>query len=238
MGAIVEQPKFYPGYSAKFNLELFANAIHAPKGKVDQVLEQVGLAGRSGDRFSTYSLGMKQRLAIAATLLKDPEVLIFDEPTNGLDPAGIHEIRESIRALGAAGHTVLVSSHILSEVEQMADTVTIIARGHTLAEGSVAEITGADRDGYRIELANPDDASAALVAAGFESRVVDGVIHVVHVPDPALVTKTLVEHGHYPTGITPMKRGLEQVFLELTDGVSVGEMGEDTPAAALRGGIR
>ena len=135
VGAIVEQPRFFPNFSGRKNLTLLATAIGSPRRQVDSVLTDVGLADRAGDKFRTYSLGMKQRLAIAATLLKDPSLLIFDEPTNGLDPAGIHEIRATMRGLADRGKTVLVSSHILSEVQQVADTVSIIGRGRMLAEG-------------------------------------------------------------------------------------------------------
>ena len=138
IGAIVEQPKFFPSFSGRKNLTLLARGIGTPRQRVDAVLDEVGLADRARDKFRTYSLGMKQRLAIAATLLKDPGLLIFDEPTNGLDPAGIHEIRATMRDLADRGKTVLVSSHILSEVQQVADTVSIIGRGRMLAEGRVA----------------------------------------------------------------------------------------------------
>ena len=145
VGAIVEQPRFFPGFLGQKNLKLLASAIGAPRRRVAAVLlDEVGLAGRRRDKFRNYSLGMKQRLAIAATLLKDPDLLIFDEPTNGLDPAGIHEIRTMMRSLASRGKTVLVSSHILSEVQQVADTVTIIGRGRLLAEGDVKDILAAD----------------------------------------------------------------------------------------------
>ena len=144
VGAIVEQPKFFPAFSGEKNLRLLARAIGAPQRRVAAVLDEVGLARRGSDKFRKYSLGMKQRLAIAATLLKNPDLLIFDEPTNGLDPAGIHEIRSMMRNLARRGKTVLVSSHILSEVQQIADTVTIIGRGRLLAEGNVSQILSAD----------------------------------------------------------------------------------------------
>ena len=134
VGAIVEQPKFFPSFSGRKNLTMLARAIDAPTTLVDVVLSDVGLLDRADDRYKGYSLGMKQRLAIAATLLKDPDLLIFDEPTNGLDPAGIREIRGTMRGLADRGKTVLVSSHILAEVEQVADTVSIIARGELIAE--------------------------------------------------------------------------------------------------------
>ena len=143
VGAIVEQPKFFPDFSGRKNLPCWPAAIGAPRRRVRPVLDEVGLAAAAGDKFRTYSLGMKQRLAIAATLLKDPDLLIFDEPTNGLDPAGIHEIRSTMRGLADRGKTVLVSSHILSEVQQVADTVTIIGRGRLLAEGKVGDILAA-----------------------------------------------------------------------------------------------
>ena len=126
---------------------MLARAIDAPTSLVDVVLSDVGLLDRAGDRYKGYSLGMKQRLAIAATLLKDPDLLIFDEPTNGLDPAGIREIRGTMRGLAERGKTVLVSSHILAEVEQVADTVSIIARGELIASGTVADLIGAGAAG-------------------------------------------------------------------------------------------
>ncbi|GAA1570884.1 hypothetical protein GCM10009804_29150 [Kribbella hippodromi] len=142
VGAIVESPKFFPAFTGRKNLQLLAEAIDVPRTKVDEVLEQTSLGDRGDDKFRAYSLGMKQRLAIAATLLKEPDLLIFDEPTNGLDPAGIREIRETMRGLGDQGRTVLVSSHILAEVEQVADTVSIIGHGRLLASGTVAEVIG------------------------------------------------------------------------------------------------
>jgi len=133
VGAVVESPRFFPSFSGRRNLNLLAGAIGARQQQVDQVLEQTDLSDRANDRFSSYSLGMKQRLAIAATLLKSPELLIFDEPTNGLDPQGIHQIRVTMRRLASEGRTVLVSSHLLGEVEQIADTISIISRGRLLA---------------------------------------------------------------------------------------------------------
>ena len=115
VGAVVEQPRFLPGFSGERNLELLARAAGLPRARVGESLERVGLAGRERDRYRTYSLGMKQRLAIAATLLKQPDLLILDEPTNGLDPGGIRDIRGMIRDLGLSGVTVLLSSHLLAE---------------------------------------------------------------------------------------------------------------------------
>ena len=172
VGAIVEQPKFFPAFTARRNLELLAAGIGAPQGPGRPGARR-GRPRRTAarDRFRSYSLGMKQRLAIAGTLLKDPELLIFDEPTNGLDPAGIHEIRETMRGLADAGRTVLVSSHILSEVQQVADTVTIIGRGRLLAEGDVDEILArGGTEAVRVRVPDPAAAAQVLLEAGLRAR--------------------------------------------------------------------
>jgi ABC-type multidrug transport system ATPase subunit len=220
VGAIVEQPKFFPAFSGRKNLTLLARGIGAPRQRVDTVLDDVGLGDRARDKFRTYSLGMKQRLAIAATLLKDPNLLIFDEPTNGLDPAGIHEIRATMRSLAAQGKTVLVSSHILSEVQQVADTVTIIGRGRLLAEGTVAEILdAAGEQQARVGVSDPAQAAAILSAAGFvvsasgrELNVGAGNGHL----EPSEITRVLADRGLFVEELVPIRRNLESVFLELT----------------------
>jgi ABC-type multidrug transport system ATPase subunit len=136
VGSIVETPAFTPRMSGRRNLELLGAIDGIGGRRVGEALDQVGLSDRADDRVRTYSLGMKQRLGIAAALLKEPAVLILDEPANGLDPAGIKEVRELLRRLGAEGRTVFVSSHILSEVQQIADRVAIIARGVSRTGGS------------------------------------------------------------------------------------------------------
>ncbi|MBD5787753.1 ATP-binding cassette domain-containing protein [Cellulosimicrobium terreum] len=216
VGAIVESPKFFPAFSARRNLDLLAAAIGAPGGRVGEVLEEVGLSERARDRYRGYSLGMKQRLAIAATLLKDPDLLIFDEPTNGLDPAGIREIRDTMRGLAARGKTVLVSSHILAEVEQVADTVSIIARGRLIASGRVAELIGAGGASVRVGVADPARAAAVLRAAGFVVREDGRHLLADGVADAAQVTRTLAAHDLWVTELVPVQAGLESVFLELT----------------------
>ena len=171
VGAIVESPKFFPAFSGRTNLELLAGAIGAPKSRVGEVLEATHLADRAKDHYAAYSLGMKQRLAVAATLLKDPDLLIFDEPTNGLDPAGIREVRDTMRDLGQRGKTVLVSSHILAEVEQVADTVSIIGRGHLLASGSVSTILGSQGTTVvRVGVSEPDRAATLLAYEGWTTQ--------------------------------------------------------------------
>jgi ABC-type multidrug transport system ATPase subunit len=233
VGAIVEQPRFFPNFSGRKNLTLLATAIGAPRRQVEQVLADVGLADRAGDKFRTYSLGMKQRLAIAATLLKDPSLLIFDEPTNGLDPAGIHEIRATMRTLADRGKTVLVSSHILSEVQQVADTVSIIGRGRMLSEGRVSDILNAAGEQYaRVRVEDAVRAAELLEAAGFlvqrsgrELQVMSGRGPL----DTAEITRVLAERGLYVRELTPVQRDLESVFLELTADEHLGAPGTRSP---------
>ena len=220
VGAIVEAPRFFPNFSGRKNLRLLATAIGSSRRQVDLVLEEVGLGDRAGDKFRAYSLGMKQRLAIAATLLKDPDLLIFDEPTNGLDPAGIHEIRATMRRLAGRGKTVLVSSHILSEVQQVADTVSIIGRGRLLAEGRVADILRAAGEQYaRVSVDDPGRAAELLRSAGF---VVERPGPELHVGvsrgslDTAAITRILADRGLYVRELARVQRDLESVFLELT----------------------
>ena len=242
VGAIVESPKFFPTFTARRNLELLAGAIGAPRGRVDEVLESTALAERAGDRYATYSLGMKQRLAIAATLLKSPDLLIFDEPTNGLDPGGIREIRETMRRLGDEGRTVLVSSHILAEVEQVADTVSIIGRGRLLAEGRVADVIGSRSEAGAVKVGVADLAAAeqVLTRAGLRVRLDGGLLRVRGVQDPAHVTELLAQQGLYVNELTAERVDLERVFLDLTagEGLDEGRHGRHgrTPGPATDGG--
>ncbi|GAA2241943.1 ABC transporter ATP-binding protein [Rarobacter faecitabidus] len=237
VGAIVEQPKFYPYFTGRENLIQLALAIGVPRRRVDQVLEQVDLTGRARHRYRTYSLGMKQRLAIAATLLKDPELLIFDEPTNGLDPAGIREVRGTMRELAGQGKTVLVSSHILAEVEQVADTVSIIGRGTVIAQGRVDELLAA-RGGasIRVGLKMSELASGliTLQTSGFATRVEGAHIVVSGEADPSEVNRTLARSGIFASELTPQGGGLEDLFLELTAGEVTG--GNVDPAPRPAGG--
>lgn len=223
VGAVVEQPKFFPAFSGQKNLELIAGAIGAPRRRVDKVLHAVGLSRRGTDKFRHYSLGMKQRLAIAATLLKDPDLLIFDEPTNGLDPAGIHEIRTMMRNLARHGKTVLVSSHILTEVQQIADTVTIIGRGRLLAEGNVSDIVAANGQlSARVGVSDHLRASEVLTASGFAVEPLASRLLKVSLSDQrldlAVITRLLADQGLYVSELTQIQPDLESVFLNLTGG--------------------
>jgi ABC-type multidrug transport system ATPase subunit len=226
VGAIVEQPRFFPAFTGRRNLELLADAIGAPRGAVDEVLEETALRERGGDRFRSYSLGMKQRLAVAATLLKKPDLLIFDEPTNGLDPAGIREVRDTMRALGQRGRTVLVSSHILGEVEQVADSVSIIGHGRLLASGSVQEVIGA-QSGSAVRVGVPDTHTAqrVLLEGGLSARTDGDELVVDGLTDPAEVTRRLAHHQIYVNQLVTVRADLESVFLQLTAGEDLRAVG-------------
>jgi ABC-2 type transport system ATP-binding protein len=218
VGSIVEEPAMFPTFSGRRNLELLARMYRIGPQAVAEMLDRVGLAERADDNVKTYSLGMRQRLGIAAALLKDPAVLILDEPANGLDPAGIKEVRELLRRLGDEGRTVFVSSHILSEVQQICDHVAILARGRCVRSGAVQEVLSAGRKtGLVLRL---DDLAAgleALRAAGIDASMNGGSIRVSMPPaEAATVTRTLAARRLYLTELRAEEVDLETVFLELT----------------------
>ncbi|WP_433531942.1 ABC transporter ATP-binding protein [Micromonospora sp. CA-263727] len=218
VGALIEGPAFYPYLSGRENLRVLARYAGVGGDRVALVLDLVDLTDRAGDRYAGYSLGMKQRLGVAAALLRDPRLLILDEPTNGLDPAGMADMRMLIRRLGASGCTVLVSSHLLGEVEQICDRVGVISRGRLIAEDSVAQLRGAA--GLRV-LADPVDEAAARVRAlvGAERvRVVDGGLELSVEPERAAWLNTeLVAAGVAVRELRPRERDLEQVFFDLIE---------------------
>jgi ABC-type multidrug transport system ATPase subunit len=219
VGALIEGPSFYPFLSGRDNLRALALHAGAPVSRIETVLDDVGLASRGDDRFGTYSQGMKQRLGIAAALLKDPELLILDEPTNGMDPAGMAEMRTFIRALGKGRRTVLLSSHLMTEVEQICDRVGVINKGSLVGEGTVDELRGRERLWVR---ADPLDDAARLLET---LRGVEGVTHsdggLRIVADPAAaatINRALVEAGIAVAELRPERASLERVFFELTEG--------------------
>jgi len=217
VGAIVEQPRFFPAFSGRRNLRLLAAQAGLPRSRVEEVLEQVGLRDRGKDRYKGYSLGMKQRLAVAAALLKAPRLLILDEPMNGLDPAGIREMREMMRQVTGAGASVLLSSHILAEVQQVCDSVSIINRGQHVRSGSVAEVLASRPTGeVRVRLTDLDDGGRILAEGGFTVRREGDHLLVSGVEDPAQVTRRLAQRGRYLSELVPVRADLESVFLELT----------------------
>ena len=226
VGALVEAPAFYPYLSGRDNLRVIARYANAPKKRIEAALDLVDLVDRARDKFATYSLGMKQRLGVAATLLKDPELLILDEPTNGLDPAGMADMRDLIRSLGSGERTVLLSSHLLGEVEQICDRVGVISKGRLIAESTVEELRGGaallvaarplDRARERVE---------RLLGAG-RVQTVDGTLWLD--ADPATagrINRELVGANVEVTELRPMERTLEEVFLEMTNQKGEGNVG-------------
>ena len=228
VGSVVESPAFYPYLSGRDNLDLVArlSGVEDPKGSVREALEQVGLSGRSKDKFKKYSLGMKQRLGIGAALLKDPDLLILDEPTNGLDPQGMTEIRELIRRVGQGERTVLLSSHLMGEVEQVCGRVGIIREGKLVTEGTVEELRG---KGGLLLRAEPLEKAAEIARSveGVESAEVrDGAVHLVADPEMASeIGQKLYASGVSVTELKAEQRSLEEAFLELTGEEPTGEEG-------------
>jgi ABC-type multidrug transport system ATPase subunit len=217
LGALIETPTFYPFLSGRDNLRVLAGHAGVPETRIESALEEVELARRAGDRFHTYSLGMKQRLGIAAALIKDPELLILDEPTNGMDPAGMAEMRTFIRSLGRGERTVLLSSHLMTEIEQICDRVGVISRGELVGEGTVDELRG--RESLWVRAEPFDEAEQVLKAFRGVEQVArdDGGIRVV--ADTALaaeINRALVEAGVQVGELRPERASLEKVFLELT----------------------
>lgn len=218
VGALVETPLFFPTFGGRLNLRLLAGIAGVPDTRVEECLEIVGLLDRGDDKFKGYSLGMKQRLGIAAALLKQPRLLILDEPSNGLDPAGIREVRELIRRLGSDGSTtVLLSSHLLSEVQQVCDDVTIIAEGRLVASGKVQDVLASGSTGdLRLRAPDPQAAYDVLTAAGYQLTA-DGEGWRVHgVTDASALTRALAERGCYLSELSPIAADLESIFLDLT----------------------
>jgi ABC-2 type transport system ATP-binding protein len=223
VGALVESPSFYPYLSGKENLRALASAgPRTPRGRIDEVLEIVGLRDRASDKVSRYSLGMKQRLGIAGALLGDPRLLLLDEPANGLDPAGIVAMRETLRHLAAIGKTVFVSSHLLAEVQQLADVVGIIAAGRLVREGSMKELLAGEGI-VRVRVAPEQVAAAAAALAGLvqpdhvvPSTAEPGWLNVQIAPDrTAEVNRTLATASIYASGLES-GNDLEELFLSLT----------------------
>jgi ABC-2 type transport system ATP-binding protein len=223
VGALVESPALYGYMSGRNNLRAFADLLGGVKEKrIDEVLEIVSLTGRDKDKVKTYSMGMKQRLGLAIALLNDPDLLILDEPANGLDPAGIVEMRDLLRGLAAEGKTVFISSHVLSEVQQICNRVAIINHGKLIRVAPVHELI--DSPG---EFAVKVDAPDALVAAlkqqdwGQEARVEEGLV-ITRAPEGRgrNLIAFLVQNGHNPDSVAERQRDLEDIFLSLTGGDS------------------
>jgi ABC-type multidrug transport system ATPase subunit len=221
IGSVIETPALFPTMSGRENLRLLAAIDGIGRRRVDDVLDQVGLLERADHQARRYSLGMRQRLGIGAALLRDPELLVLDEPANGLDPAGIREVRELLRQLGAEGRTVLVSSHLLSEVEQVCDAVAILRRGRCVSSGRVQEVLGADDVGLIVRVDDHEAAATVLRNAGISVTVDDGHLAVaLAATDGARVTEVLAAHRLWVSEIRPREQTLEDKFLALTEGAN------------------
>lgn len=218
IGSILESPCFYHYLSARQNLEITAEIKKVSHRRIPEVLERVSLLDRQNDPFKTYSLGMKQRLAIASALLSDPEVMILDEPTNGLDPAGIAEIRDLMIDLGNEGRTIITASHMLSEVQRICSDFAVLRKGRKIYQGKVHELNS---ENLRVELEteNMENLSSHLA----ESAIVlnhrrEGSFHIATLKegaDPAALNSFLMERGVSLSRLTPQTTSLEQRFLEI-----------------------
>ena len=228
IGAVIESPAFYPYLSGRRNLAYFQYISgRGVPGELDELLDRVGLAGRGDDRFRTYSLGMKQRLGIAFALLGNPDLVFLDEPTNGLDPEGMIEVRELIRSLGEEHRTVLLSSHLLHEVEQVCDSVTILAKGRLIAQGEVAELVRS-RGREQVRLKTTDDAKARTILDALDwvedvASAGDGsLLAAAPVARSGELTASLSRAEVYVTEMAPVQTTLEEYFLEVTAGQEGG----------------
>ena len=219
VGAIIERPNFYPYMTAKENLELVCKIKGTPFSKVDEKLELVGLLERKNDKFRTYSLGMKQRLAIASALLNDPEILILDEPTNGLDPQGIRQIRDIIKVIASQGTTILLASHLLDEVEKVCSHVVVLRKGEMLYQGTVHNMI---ENNSFFELKSNDmlRLKTVLGEQSFVENTIeeDGKLLVYLKQDIAArdLNSYLFEQNIVLEHLVKRKNSLEEQFLELT----------------------
>ena len=219
VGAVLEEASFHPGRSGRNHLRVLAAAGSHPESRVGEVLEQVGLSGAAERRVKGYSMGMRQRLAIAAALLGDPEVLILDEPTNGLDPPGIRWMRDLVRTEAARGRAVLVSSHLLSEVAQSVDDVVVISHGVLRGAGTLASVLGgSDGPMTRVRAADGDRLAEALRAAGHSVNPGETGALLVPGTPPEAVGRVAAERGVALSELVAVSRSLEEVFFELTGG--------------------
>lgn len=222
VGAMIEGPAFYPALSGRENLRVLARLGDFPYQRVDELLELVGLSDRATSKFKTYSLGMKQRLGIAAALLPNPKVLILDEPVNGLDPAGIHEVRNLLRALADQGISIFVSSHILSELEVIADHLVVVDHGKVIFQGATKDLLAAHKP--RLVVRGSSDSDLATLreiarSAGFDSQV-DGDQLLITAPESfaGTLNKGAFERGVVLTMLHIARPTLEESFFEITGG--------------------
>jgi len=225
VGSMIEAQALFGGFSGRRNLQLLAGMADVVAATVDRVLGLVDLTDRADDLVRTYSLGMRQRLGLAAALLKDPELLILDEPANGLDPAGIRDIRRLLRRLGDEGHSVFVSSHLLAEVQQLCDRVAVLRQGRCVAAGTVDDVLATvGTRGIVVRLDDPVAGRAALVAEGIPATVDDQALLVdVPVGDAPRVAAALARHQVWHRELRPGGATLEEAFMALTGDPEVAD---------------
>jgi ABC-2 type transport system ATP-binding protein len=220
VAGFVEGPRFYPYLSGRKNLRLLGDLDGGvPPARIEEVLETVDLRDRGKDRVGGYSHGMRQRLGIAASLLRDPQLLLLDEPTTGLDPAGMRDMRELVKRLAGDGITILLSSHLLAEVEELCNRVAIIRSGRIIYEGLLSELLESAAGGYRLRTSEPERARAVLLARGIAGvQLVDGELR--FQAEPAAVEAVSVALGSAGIGISalvPHTATLEELFLGMTE---------------------
>jgi len=220
VGAIIERPNFYPYMTAKENLELVCKIKSINYKKVEEKLEIVGLSDRKNSKFKTFSLGMKQRLAIASALLNDPEILILDEPTNGLDPQGIHQIRDIIKQIANQGTTILLASHLLDEVEKVCSNVLVLRYGEMLYNGTVEGMT--NKSGYFEMICSDNTLLKKIIIETFETEKIDEqdgkvIVYFKETISGEKINKNLSEKGIFLSHLVNKKVSLEEQFLKLTN---------------------
>ena len=220
VGAMIEGPAFYPALSGAENLRVLATLGGFPQERVDQLLKQVGLADRGKSKYKTYSLGMKQRLGIAAALLPNPKLLILDEPTNGLDPEGIQEIRQLLRSLADNGTTVFVSSHLLSELELISEYLVMLRKGEVVFAGPIQELFDQQQPFMIVKTEREEDLQRIIEIAqnaGHKAHKRDGTAHIEGPAEWAgVLNKLAFESGILITQLSPQVPNLEETFFEMT----------------------
>ncbi len=220
VGALIEAPAFYPALSGYENLNVLAKLGGFPKERIQGLLEKVGLGDRADSKFKTYSLGMKQRLGIAAALLPNPELLILDEPTNGLDPAGIHEIRELLRKLASEGITAFVSSHLLSEIEMISQYLVMLREGKVIFFGKTKDLLLQQQPVILARGSKKSDLTKLRALAekhGHQASIIDGAVHIIAPAKwAAEFNKIAFKAGITLASITAVLPSLEETFFEMT----------------------
>jgi ABC-2 type transport system ATP-binding protein len=222
VGAVLEASDFHPGRSGRNHLRVLAAATGISRARVEEVLELVDMKDAAGRRAGGYSLGMRQRLSLAGALLGDPEVLVLDEPANGLDPQGIRWLRELLRSLAAEGRTVFISSHVLAEVEQIVDEVVIIHHGRFVEQATTAELMARVAGGIRVRSPQASELRAALEGAGVAVASSEGDLLTVADGTAARVGEIAAANGIVLHELVAESSSLEQAFLELTSSEGAG----------------